>query len=113
MNVLPLIPSEPHYIFRTTLNDTQYSFDVRWNSRDQAWYFDMFDREGVSIVLGAKIVLGTYLGRRSTHDFFATNILVAVDESGQNRDAGFDDLGTRVNVYHLTSTELAGAIYSF
>lgn len=106
MNVLPFIPSDPHYQFETTLNDIPYHFDVRWNERDKAWYFDMYDKDGVEIILGVKIVLGTYLGRRSTHEFFATNALVATDITLENRDPTFDDLGTRVFVIHYTSTEL-------
>lgn len=112
MNILPFIPSDPHYFFETTLNDVPYTFDVRWNDRDRAWYFDMFDKDDFPIVRGVKIVLGTYLGRRSPHEFFATNALVPVDMSSLNQDPGFDDLGTRVLVIHYTSTELAASALS-
>lgn len=109
-NILPFIPSEPEYRFRTALGDTTYIFDVRWNERDSAWYFDMLEVDETPILLGCKIVLGTYFGRRSAHTFFSDNIIGAVDTGQDNLDPGFDDLGTRVEIWHYTASELVNAV---
>jgi hypothetical protein len=106
VSIIPFIPGDGNYRFSTTLNDEQYTFDVRWNSRDEAWYFDMLDAEGVMIVAGVKIVLGTYLGRRSAHPFFSSNVIAAIDTTLAEQDPTFDDLGVRVLVQHYPINDL-------
>jgi hypothetical protein len=116
--VLNFIPSEGNYRFDSELvtqNNTSgvYTFDVRWNGTDYnggSWHFDMYDSNGILIVAGVKIVLNAYLGRRSAHPFFNDNILIAVDTSLDKLDPGFDDLGTRVQVWHLTTSDLAALV---
>lgn len=107
---LPFIPSEPFYGFSTVLDGITVEFNVRWNARDEAWYFDLFDEDGAPIAHGIKIVLGAYLGRRVNHSIFRLGVLVAIDTSGERRDATLDDLGTRVIVRHLTEFEVAAGI---
>ncbi len=106
VTVLPFVPSDPNYSFNTTLNGEQYFFDVRWNSRDEAWYFDMSDTQGTPIIKGIKIVLGTFLGRQSAHPFFDDNLFAAIDTTLDNLDPSFDDLGKRVLVQHYTTLAL-------
>lgn len=114
MAILDFIPSDGNYSFSSTLSvggeAQSFSFDVRWNTRDEAWRFDMYDSEGVLMVAGVKIVLNAYLGRRSAHPFFHTNVLAAVDTSLTKQDPGFDDLGTRVKIWHYTIEDLASLL---
>jgi hypothetical protein len=111
---LSFIPSEGNYRFSSSLatsaGNRSYTFDVRWNTRDEAWRFDMYDPDGILMVAGVKIVLNSYLGRRSTHPFFNGNVLAAVDTSIYGIDPGFDDLGTRVQVWHYTASDLASLL---
>lgn len=94
MQILPLIPSVARYTFTTQLGDYELQFAVRWNERDAAWYFDIAAETGAPIVSGVKLVLGVALARRCLHPALTAGYLVAVDTSGQRRDAGFDDVGT-------------------
>jgi len=98
MQVMPFA-AVPNYSVLVPIDNDQYRFDLRWNARAEAWYFDCFESdERTPIITGVKIVLGTYLGRRSPHRLFRTGVFVARDLSGQRQDAGFDDLGRRVVV---------------
>lgn len=119
MLILPFRPSIGHYDFDTDIEDRTYIFDVQWNARDNvdpntgvargAWYFDVREQDGAAIALGIKIVLGTYLGRRLNHPLFRRGVLLAIDTAGgegRGRDAGFDDLGTRVIVKYYTTVEI-------
>lgn len=110
MIALPFIPSVPVYSFSTSINGASFNFDVRWNTRDAAWYFDVSTEEGVVLRQGVKIVLGAYLGRVSDSDLFTQGVFVARDTSGQGLDATFDDLGTRVEVLYLTALEIQGML---
>lgn len=103
---IPFAPSIGAYRFATVIGTGSYTFDVRWNTRDAAWYFDVSDSDGAFIVVSVKVVLGAYLGRRSNHPLFANGVLVAVDLSGQELDATFDDLGTRVALQYIPVLDL-------
>ncbi len=107
--ILPLVPSIAHYTFSTTIEGAQYAFTVRWNGRDAAWYLDMFDVDGAPMAIGMRVVLGAFLGRRSTHDFFTAGGLYVTDLSNVGREATFDDLGVRVRVQYMTQNDLLAA----
>ena len=62
------------------------------------------------VAYGIKVVLGTNLGRTHDHPLTRQGLLVAIDRSGESRDATFDDLGDRVIVMHVTAGEMAAAI---
>lgn len=110
-DVVPFLVSTSNYRLGVAFDQDRVFFLVRWNSRDAAWYFDLLAEDDTVIVLGVKVVLGVSLGHRSKHPWLAANILTVVDTSGQNLDAGFDDLGARVVVVHSTLDELiSGAV---
>lgn len=104
---LPLQPSNPNYRVGTTLDGEAFLFDMRWNERDQAWYMDILldDDEETPLRRGVKVVIGSLLGNRCTSSRFPKGALVVVDTSGERRDAGLDDLGTRVQVHFFPASE--------
>ena len=106
---LPLIPSVPNYRVSTALENTQYIFDVRWNSRDLSWYLDISTETDEPIRVGMRIMLGTILGARSTDPRMPPGMLIAADLTNTGIDAGFDDLGTRIAVLYYTLDEAAAA----
>lgn len=107
---LPFQPSIPSYDFVTTLEGRPLIWIPRWNGRDLAWYLDIEEIDETRIVSGVKIVLGAFLGRESPHIMFRRGVLVAVDTSGQKKDAGYDDLGTRVLVKYIPGLDLVRRI---
>lgn len=99
---IPLVPSIGHYDFTTTIEGSDYLFVVRWNTREQAWYFDLFESNGRVIRKGFKIVLGSYIGRGINHPLFLRDgMFFAFDSSQQHREATFDDIGSRVILYFM------------
>jgi hypothetical protein len=109
-DLIPFIPSENNYSLGVPLGGVRYRFDnIRWNSRDDAgkgaWYFDLREDNGAVILVDIKVVLGVNFGRGSTHRFFKSHVLKAHDTSGKRREAGFDDLGGRVQVLHISLDE--------
>lgn len=108
--VIPLQPSTPWYRVTVTITGTPYHFDVRWNVRDHAWYFDVYESDETPIAYGLKIVLGTNIGRRVKHPLFAEGAFRAADLTGKHLDAGFDDIGTRVQLRYFTAYDIISAI---
>lgn len=102
---LPLLPSVAFQSFSTVLLTTTFIVNLRWNTRDAAWYFDLLDETESRIISGVKIVLGIPLARRSTDPRMPLGIFYAVDLSGENNEATFDDLGTRVVLYFYPAAE--------
>lgn len=98
MAAIPFNQSDSNYTLVCPLDDRQVQFYVRWNSRDQAYYFDMYDSDDSVICLNIKVVPGVSLGRRSQHEFFDTYILLGVDTTGRGQNPTFDNLGTQVIV---------------
>lgn len=103
---LPLVPSVPHYRVSTQLDDVQFILDVRWNSRDDAWYIDLLAEDEEPISVGMKVTLGSFLGSRSAHEEFPDGFFLTVDTSGEGSEAGLDDMGTRVVVLYIPSSEI-------
>lgn len=120
--VLPLRPSIGSYRFDTDIDGATYVFDVEWNSRDNidratgkpmgAWYFHVYEQNLTRIACSIKIVLGTYLGRRVNHRLFRRGVFTAVDTTNSGRDAGFDDLGTRVIVKWIPTVRVLSILRS-
>ena len=98
---VPLTPSTPRYRQEVTIAGTPYLFDVRWNSRAEVWFLDLLQIDETPIRQGIAMVLGTWLGLRTarTSVDFPPGLIYMQDLSGENRDATFDDLGTRVRMY--------------
>ena len=105
MDYLPFIPSDNNYTLRTSLGDEAFELDVHWNSRDEAWYFDLYDSQRTPILMGIKVVLGSLGASRQFISFFQTHILRVIDTTGKGKEAGYDDLGDRVQVLHTTIDE--------
>mgnify|MGYP000964135267 CR=1 FL=1 len=109
MQILPVIPGVSPQRFSVALGNAVYLFDLRWNPRDECWFLDAFDEDGTAIFHGAKVVLGSHVGRLHRHRLTADGALIAADTSGRLADAGFEDLGRRVLLVYVPADELVAA----
>lgn len=91
---IPLLPKFGAYRFGVTIETRPYLFEMRWNTRAPAWYMNVREVDLKPIVLGVRVVLGAYLGRRSNHRLFSRGVLVAVDTEQRGREATFDSFGS-------------------
>lgn len=103
---LPFFPSLPHYSFSITLAEEDYVFNVRWNTRDEAWYLDLLEADETPIIRDMKVVLGAMIGSRSAIATRLPGTLIAFDTSGVGLEADLDSLGDRVQVFFLSAGEL-------
>lgn len=105
---LPFEPSVPHQRIEVALTGISIVVEARWNDRDQAYYLDFWEADGITpIIRSVKVVLGAKLARTTTHQFLQGRALVAWDKSGEHRECGLDDLGQRVVVLYLTERDVA------
>lgn len=103
--VIPIVTSRNNQRVNLALDGLVYLWDIHWNVRDNAWYFDLREGDETLIIGGVKIVLGASLGSTSTHPFFSAHLVTATDTTGSGRDAGYDDLGDRVQLIMTSVTD--------
>jgi hypothetical protein len=103
---IPLRPDLTHYDLGITLDGVAYLLELRWNTREEAWYLDLRLEDGTDVVTGLKVVVSFPLGRRSQHPKCPPGILLAVDTSGGQKDPGIADLGDRVQLLYFERAEL-------
>jgi hypothetical protein len=109
MQILPVLARDgsPNVRLGVTLDfGVPYVFDLRWNSRDASWYMDVLEADETPIVSGVRLVLGTYLGRRTRHQLFKRGVFVMFDTSGSGLDATLDDFGKRVQLRRYLAQEI-------
>jgi hypothetical protein len=107
MVIIPLRPDLTHYDLGVTLDGVAYLLELRWNTREEAWYLDVRLEDGTDVVTGIKVVVGFPLAARSAHAKLPPGALFASDTSGKNQDPGIADLGNRVRLYYIPAAELA------
>lgn len=103
---IPLRSDVTNYEFTITLENVLYGFQFNWNERMQRWTFSIYDEEGSPIVEGQPVISGFL----SLDQFKDTRLpqgkLLFTDTSGENIDPGKEDLGERVFLGYLETTDL-------
>lgn len=102
----PTTPPTPIHYTSAVLDGATYRFRVRWNGRAEAWYLDIRTADGTALALGVKVVLGTALARWVRSPLWPAGILFATDDSGEGRDATYDDFGVRIKIVFMTFDEI-------
>lgn len=106
---LPIVQTGPHFQFSTELEGVAFTFEFRWNDREEAWFLTLGDGEGNPIAAGVRVVVNYPLFSRFRDPRLPTGFLIAVDTEATERDPGFEDLGRRVVLTYATAAELAAA----
>lgn len=101
-SIIPFVPGEPLQIAPVPLDGQSYVLRVRWNTTDNAWYLDAWERDGTTpIAFGIKLVLGVKLGITYNHALFTAGMFMfPLDDTGA--EPGLNDLGVRVLLVHMT-----------
>lgn len=101
-SIIPFAPGDPLQIVSIPLDGVTYVLRARWNTTENAWYLDAWERDGTTpIAFGIKLVLGVKLGITYNHALFTAGMfLLPLTDSGV--DPGFADLGSTVLLVHMT-----------
>ena len=107
--IIPCNPSLSHYTMTVTLDGANYDLAFDWNSRASRWYMTLMDTTdspiaaSLCLLVGVPLLMSVTDVRRPPGDF------VAIDTSGQNIEAGLNDLGNRVQVRYVPIADLTAA----
>jgi hypothetical protein len=106
---IPISSDAANFDIQVTLEEVTYTLEFRWNVRLGAWFMNILDAEGVTMLrAGTRVVvnwpLNAYGANRQP-----PGALVAVDTTQRGEDPGLDDLGERVQLIYVTTDELEEA----
>lgn len=108
---LPVVADSPDFTAFTELERVTYGFHYRWSEREGAWYLDLLDAAGAVILAGRKLVPGLPLLGRFVDPRLPPGDLVVFDTTGSDTPPAFGDLGRRVLVQYVESTDLPQSRY--
>jgi hypothetical protein len=102
---VPLV-SSPSYTFRTDLDEAEYKITMRYADRLGVWLMDLHDANDEAIYLGASCLLNVRLLKGNTHVSRPPGDLLFVSTSPDGKEAGADDMGSRVVLVYLSADEV-------
>ena len=95
----------PFFTLRTTLDGAEYVLRFEWNMR-RGWFLGLSDQDGDVIFQPKRLVPSWDLLAHCVDTRRPRGGLMAVDTTGADETAQFDDLGTRHLLVYLTEAEL-------
>lgn len=78
ISIIPFKPF-PSFFEEVTLADVPYILYFNWNSRDEAWYMDILDREENDLIVGIKLTNQSELISRYVDENLPKGKLYVVD----------------------------------
>ena len=102
---LPSPDSVSKFSFDIDLEDKTYRFYFAWNDRASSWFFTLTDVEDNQIISSKRVALATDLLLPAT-SLTPPGVLLAFDNSDKFESPGYDELGKRVSLVYIDSTEL-------
>ena len=108
---MKIIPFQNFTAFsqEVTLDDTPYKLSFYWNSRDEAWFMTIVDREENELIRGIKLVLNYPLLNNHRNRGLPPGEIIIIDPSDGPETISYDDFtGARgLLMTYLTETEVA------
>ena len=100
---IPTVKNNAHYTTSMLFGEETYILHFDWNDRENRWYFGLSTYEGTMLLAGRKILVGGFFAYKIPNG--PQGFFIAVDSSGTNTEAGFDDLGARVQLGYFELEE--------
>lgn len=97
---LPVRSDFKAYEFQIDLDGIVYTLRFRFNYRMERWVMDIATEAGEDILNGIVLVTGYPLLDQYAYSELPPGRMIAIDVTGQNRDAGEDDLGNSIKLLY-------------
>jgi len=105
--IIPISVGVPDQQLQVELDSVTYTLRFVWNARANGWFVSLMDAEENPVLMGRRLVVswpiwGRFVGR----PLVPPGLFEAIDTSGQDLEAGLDDLGDRVQVMYTPEADL-------
>jgi hypothetical protein len=98
------------YSFHVDLEGITYGFDFSWNWMRSFWSVVIRDATGEALLSQTLRTGNALLARfQAREGRLPPGEIIVFDTSGQDKDPGLQDLGTRVQLIYLTAEEVIAA----
>lgn len=99
------LESNPSLTFTSSVEDSTYSFRLRWNSREKSWRLDIREIDGTPIVQGLKLTPNQNLTLGYKDPRLPTGNFYILDEDGVGNRPTLDSLGDIQKLLYYTKDE--------
>jgi len=99
--VIPVRADLPAYTFQIDLEGKLYTFTFRYNERMDRWLMDIADENENPLLSGIVILTDYNLIERFKDDALPPGEFFALDESGEQKYAGREDLGNDIKLFYV------------
>lgn len=99
----------PFYTMTVPLDGTDYLFELRYNQRENCWYFSIALSDGTALANGVKIVCNRPLLTRFADVRLPAGMLVAFANTSDQSPPGLTELGAdrRATLIYYTKDEVS------
>lgn len=101
---IPIQKSIPSLKQRMILDDVEVVMRFDWNSRNETWHISFYDSVENPLLVGIPLFVNYDIIGRFIIDGMPPGQILCYDTSGQNMEAGLDDLGDRCKVYYVSGS---------
>ena len=102
--VMPIRNDVDAYQFQIELESVIYTLDFGYNTRSGRWYMSIYDQVGEVLLVGdIPILINIPLHDQYIDTALPPGRFVAIDETGQNKEATADNFGTEIKLLYEES----------
>lgn len=94
------------YGYVTQLGLLEYTISLEYRERQDRWYLDLIDANGVPLVSEIKLVVGFSLLFRHRKAGMPLGALMVTDRDDTGEECGFEDLGRRCGLIWIDDDDL-------
>lgn len=98
------------YTMSISLDEKLFNLNFRYNSREEAWYMDLFDSNFTPIRQGTALRTGTFPWLRTWTNDAPDGLALVLDPSGKDLEPGRNTLGTDVLLVYNDILELTASL---
>jgi hypothetical protein len=111
MSITKILTSQtiPYYSEKVDLDGENFILTFKWNVREEAWYFSIYQEDETPVAVGIKLVTGWNPIRRLSGSDRPLGIFYTYDTTETDTEPSFSTLGTQVQllyVEHDTAVEI-------
>lgn len=106
---IDLPQSVPYFDLQVQLDDVTYTLEFRWNQRAQAWFMNVYDEAGTTLLMAGQRVVVTWPIGAYFSGVPWPGALMFFDTVGpEYGEPGINDLGSRVQLFYFSLAETGG-----
>ncbi len=94
------------YGYVAQLGAAEFTISLEYRERQDRWYLDLFDANGVLLIAAVKLVVGFSLLFRHRKAGMPLGALVVLDRDGTEAECAFEDLGRRCGLAWVDDDDL-------